>query len=248
MKKNILYFLLIVLIFINLYLIISNFVFSRKNSYLIFDSNNVLKIDNNSIKKVNKKIIKRLNYSEIYICQQECEKGYFNDGIYFEVYNNNLEKINLTSESFIKTGKKEIKNFYENSINNINSYDENLISKVLDENNLNYKITDLFITKIKIDSDINAYSLEPYLTDEPSNNNFSLVFISNKTEYEIIYMKKNSSRLSSLNKVIDINNDDLIEIILLSDMPGSAGNECYSLYQYNKSNNKYKPVINCEVE
>lgn len=248
MKKFLLYFLIIILIIINLYLICFDIYSSRKHSYIIFDNNNILKIDDKRIKKIDSKNLKKINYSNVEVCDDFCISGYINNGEYLEVYNENYEKIYLSPTSFIKKGKVEIENYSQKSINNISADDEILISKILYENNIEYNIEDLFITKIKINDISSAYSLEPYSTGGPSNNNFSLIFVSNESEYEIIYMKKNSSRLSTLDKVIDINKDNLIEIILLSDVPGSAGNECYSLYQFNKETNKYEPVINCEEE
>lgn len=248
MKKSLLYCLMIVSIFVSLYFVVFNFYSLKNYSYMIFDKNNIWRIKDNKIEKISSKNLRKINFSELDICNQKCEKGYINNKEYFEVYNDNLEKINLSSEYLIKKGRIEIKNYYEKKYNDIGENDKILILKVLKENNLDYKIDNLFITKISIDNNRSAYSLEPYLTDESSENSFSLVFISDKFEYEIIYMKKNASRLSSLNKVIDINNDNLLEVILLSDVPGSAGNECYSLYQYNKLNSKYVPIIDCEGE
>lgn len=248
MKKFLLYFLIIVLIVINLYLICFDVYSSIKHSYIIFDNNNILKIDDKRIKKIDSKNLKKINYSNVEICDDFCISGYINNDEYLEVYNENYEKIYLSPTSFIKKGEVEIENYSQKSINNITTDDEILISKILYENNIEYNIEDLFITKIKINDRSSAYSLEPYSTGGPSNNNLSLIFVSNESEYEIIYMKKNSPRLSTLNKVMDINKDNLIEIILLSDVPGSAGNECYSLYQFNKETNKYEPIINCEEE
>ena len=55
-----------------------------------------------------------------------------------------------------------------------------------------------------------------------------------------------TGRLSSLNKIVDLDNDGLEEIILISAFNGSAGNECYNLYKYNTDLKKYENIIDCE--
>ena len=93
------------------------------------------------------------------------------------------------------------------------------------------------------------YSISP-LESNIDDDSYSVVFINSNGVNNVIYNKSRNDnkdyRLSSLNRVIDMNNDGNLEIILLSDIAGSAGNECYSLYQFNSIKQKYESIIDCE--
>lgn len=248
MKKIILNLLIILLIIINIGIIWLDYYSSKNYSYIILNKNNIWKVDNNKINKINNKNVKKLNYSKIKIYDDSETNGYINNSNYFEIYNDSYEKLNVSPTTFIVKGDIQIKNYSKKIINNISLEDQEIIKKVLKDNDFNYDVNQLFVIKFKLNNNRIAYSITPYSTGGVSEESFSLIFISDNKNYEIIYKNKETTRMSSLDKIIDINNDNKLEIILLSDVPGSAGNECYSLYEYNEKSGKYEPTIDCEGE
>lgn len=246
MKKKIIYIIIILLICLNITVFIMNIV-SKNNTYIILDSNNIWKINNNKVKKVSKSNIKKLSYSKAKIYKDTSEDGYFGSINNFKFYNSTLQPEDLISNGFIVIGDKKITNYSVNLKREITEEDVNIIGKFLKENNIDYDADASLSKVIDLPDETKIYSVESLSDGGPSENGYSIIFLYKDKLSTTIYMKTGElKRISSLNRVLDINSDGIPEIILLSDTPGNAGEECYSLYKM--ESDVYKPIINCEED
>lgn len=245
--KKLLKFILISLIIINISLLIYNFLYYKNSSFIVFDSNNIWKIDNKT-KAVSKSKIKRLNYSNAKLYTGDVVQGYFESNGNFNFYDKSISSKYNLSKSLIVIGDSTIKNYTNKFSEKITKKDENLISEFLNNYSLKYK-KNSYITKAEINNNV-FYSVISSMGVD-SSDGYAVIFVSDGSESKLIYKMTSQERKlksSSLSRIADIDNDDIPEVILLSDIPGSAGNECYSLYKYDLKSNDYKPVINCEEE
>lgn len=248
MKKILTIFLMVILVILNCTLSIIFIISEYNYSFLIIDENNVWRYSDSGIKKINKSQIKRLSYENVKIYSDIVVDGYY-DYSNAKLYNLNLEKIDFSSNVVVNKGNNTIKNYSNKITNNIDINDEFYINNLLQSLNKTEKIKDLIIFKLQISDENILYSISPS-SSNIDDDSYSIIFLNSNGINNIIYNKtKNNNkdyRLSSLNKVIDLYNNGNIDIILLSDISGSAGNECYSLYEYNLKNNKYEKIIDCE--
>lgn len=246
MKQKIIYVSLSLLIVLNIVAFAMNII-SKKNTYIILDSNNIWKITNDNVKKVQKNTIKKLSYSNAKIYADNAENGYFGSINNFKFYNDTLESKSLISNAFIVIGNQKIKNYTSNLRTQINEDDVNIIGKYLKKNNIDYDLDRSLSRAIDLPDETTVYSVESLSDGGPSENGYSIIFIYKNKEANTIYLKTGElSRASALNRVLDLNSDGIPEIVLLSDTPGNAGDECYSLYKM--VSDEYKPVINCEED
>ena len=246
MKKKIFIFVIIILILINLcYIYIS--VSDNKKSYLILDCQNVWKYNGEKIKKLSKKELKKLSFSDVIKYGNETEKGYY-DFSTRRFYDSNYERKYFKVSDVIVKGPLKIKNYSYNISSNLTEDDKEEISNFLLENGKEFDLEKLYINKATLNGGV-LYFVTPYAGTDIIN--YSLIFVVDKSgSTKVIYNKSISEngnpRLSSLNKIIDLDNDGQEEIILISDIKGSAGNECYSLYKYDSDVQNYKNIIDCE--
>ena len=238
---------LIILIILNIFIVVWNYIYYKNSSFLILDENNIWKIDG-SVKKVSKSKMKLLNYSDAKLYNDKIVDGYLINDDYFKFYDKSISSNDDMYNSFIVVGDTNIKNYSSRINSELDEDDKEIITNFLDEYSIDYDEEKTITQKASI-NEKTIYYIVSLSTDGTDENGYSVIFIRNNNDTNLIYKttsSDNKMRISSLNRLIDIDNDGTIEVILLSDIPGSEGNECYSLYKYD--NNSYKPVISCEEE
>ena len=246
MKNKGLYFVIVILIVLNIIVIINNIQKDKKN-YIILDSNNVWSISDKKVTKVSKASIKRMNYASAKLYGDEGSiDGYFtyDNGMKFydKAYSNEM-KLN----SLIVVGNMKLKNYTNLLTTNIKDEDIKIVKSYFDINNRDFDKDEVVIQKAKINKDSVIYNIQTLSAEQIGNNGFSVVLLYKNGKYNAIYENYSTKgRKSSLSKILDINNDKNIEFIFLSDVYGSAKQECYSLYEYNENDNSYIPSIDCE--
>ncbi len=241
MKKIILYLVLIVMMISNIILIINNTI-NKSKTYIILDNKNIWALENNKINKVSKNNIKILNYAKSKLYNKETIDGYFSYDKGFKFYNLNYEEQRINN-SLIVIGNIEINNYTYLLNTDINDNDIKIINKYFQNNNRKFDKSKV-LSNNKI-----IYSIQSLSAEETGENGYSVIALSNGNNITPIYEKYSiTSRASSLNKVIDINNDGKEDLILLSDVKNTSGKECYSLYLYDIKTDSYVPTINCEVD
>ena len=239
MKKKI---LLIILIFLSLFYISYLKINVKDNKYIILNNKNIWQIKNDKILKVNSNIINTLNYkkSKLYI-NNEIIKGYMkldSNELYF--YDQSFYKRSFLSNSIITINKEENYKLFLSEMN-LSESDKTIINNYFKEKSENFDIDQLFLKKITINENHKIYSVS---TLEESEENYTYIFAYYNNEFIDIYNNFTNNRSSNIHFAIDINNDDNYDLVLFSDIPGSAGNECFSLYIFDGS--QYKAIINCE--
>ena len=245
MKKIFAPLLLIFLILINFFFIFKSF-YNNKISYFILDYNNVWKYDGKKVRKVNKRNLPKISFSTITKYGVEPEKGYldFSKKIF---YNKDFEESKFNVKDIAVKGLSTVKNYSYEITTNIPSDDKRIISSILSANDKETEFDKLYINKAILNKGT-LYFITPYI--DSGIKGYSFVFLVSNGKVQKIYDKDLSNskthRLSSLNKIVDLDNDGLEEIILISEINGSAGNECYNLYKYNQVLKKYEKVIDCE--
>ena len=248
MKKYLTRFTIVILVILNFVFCVLLMFEKNKYSFLILDKNTIWKYSDTEIKKVNKNRINRLSYEKVKIYCDNTLDGYY-DSRNNKIYDSYLEEMEFSPTLIINKGNNKIKNYSYNITTDIDETDKKNINDALESSGREEKIDNLLVFKLKISTTEILYSISP-LNLGIDDDSYSIIFINSEGLNKIIYNKSKSNnkdyRLSSLNRVIDINNDGHVEIILLSDIAGSAGNECYSLYQFNSKNQKYESVIDCE--
>lgn len=239
MKKKIFLIMLIFLSFFYLSYIKLN---EKKMGYIILNYDNIWVLKNNKIGKTNIKKIENLNYkkSNLYI-ENEIVRGHMHlDYTTLNFYDLNNYKRSFLSDSMITVNiKKNYSVLYTD--NNINESDKLIIKKYLKEKNEEYDEESLFLKKILVSDDSIFYNV---MTNTQANRRFSYIFLFKNKEYKSLYSSFDKNRMSYLNFAFDIDNDNDVDLILISTVYGSAENKCYSLYL--NEDNDYKPVINCE--
>lgn len=248
MNKYLTRLILIVLISLNLIFLILSHIQENKYSFLILDQDTIWKYSNKDVKQINKSKIKKLSYEKVKIYSENVFDGYY-DVNNNKIYNSYLEPIAFSSNTIINKGINKIQNYSYNITTDINKEDEKNIIDILESIGIQAEIQNLSSLKYQISENEILYSISP-LESNIDDDSYSVVFINSNGVNNVIYNKSRNDnkdyRLSSLNRVIDMNNDGNLEIILLSDIAGSAGNECYSLYQFNSIKQKYESIIDCE--
>lgn len=248
MNKYLTRLILIVLISLNLIFLILSHIQENTYSFLILDQDTIWKYSTKDVKQINKSKIKKLSYEKVKIYSENVFDGYY-DVNNNKIYNSYLEPIAFSSNTIINKGTNKIQNYSYNITTDINKEDEKNIIDVLESIGIQAEIQNLSSLKYQISENEILYSITP-LESNIDDDSYSVVFINSNGINNVIYNKSRNDnkdyRLSSLNRVIDMNNDGNLEIILLSDIAGSAGNECYSLYQFNSIKQKYESIIDCE--
>lgn len=246
MKKTIIFISLFVLLSFNIIIIIYNYYSEKNYSYIILDSKNIWQTKDEYTKKISKNRIKKFNYEQAKLYSEKEIDGYFSNEPSFTFYSKNLEEQQNIYSSLIVVGNAKITNYTHLLQNEITKEDENIITRFLSNYSLTFDKDGLYIQKIQLPNNIYLYSVTTYVEYDKE---FSVIFMYQNGTSSLVYKNienSDGSRYSSLNKIIDINNDGYADIILLSDIPNSGGNECYSLYKYNINVNNFEPVINCE--
>ena len=245
MKKKILYTILICFIIFNLFIFIYNYI-NHNNTYIILNKSSIWKINNNKVTKVNKKEFNKLNYSnaKLYRSDKTDVDGYIDNK--FNFFKNDMGQIQDTYYDLYVVGDAPLKNYTYLLLeeNEITDNDKQIVSNFIKTNN--FQISDYEIKKMNLSNDITIYSVYKLNKSNPLDTK-SYIFYYQDNIPNIIYESNDKmSRKSYINKIVDINNDGYLDLILLSDIYNSAGNECYSLYMY--EDNTFKPVINCEED
>lgn len=248
MKKNKKYILLIVLLFLNIGFIIYNL--SENSTYIILDSDNIWQISNQKIKPVSKNKIKKYSFSEAYLYNKDKIKGYLSSNNSISFYNADMNKEKISSDSLIVVGDSKIKNYSYLLTDKIIESDLKVLGDFLKSNSLQYDIDDLYVQKAILSKNTILYSVQTRVNREYIKDDYSIIFVSTNKSNQTIYKKINSKddRYSSVYKLIDVDNNGYADIILLSGITNNGGKQCYSLYTYNKSNEKYNKTIDCEEE
>lgn len=248
------YISLFILLIFNIILFINYFI-ERNCSYIILNSNNIVKVNKTKV-SVYKKKYQKLNYSKA--------KLYKNDNIidgYIQVkedkttgytnmnfYNNSLE-LEDTNDSLITIGNIKIKDYTNLISESTSEEDVKIIEKFLKDNNIG-TINDLTETTVTKINDRKIYTART-LDFNNEKDNYSTIFAKIGDNYQLISKSKGKeifTRMSSLNKIADLNNDENADLILETAPFGTDVDYCYSVYIYDKSKNHYNPVINCEED
>lgn len=248
MKKRIIYIILALLILLNIIFFVLNNI-EKNNTYIILDSKNIWKLySNGSIKKVDKNKIKKVSYSEAKLYSNDIEDGYFGSVQDYKFYNKSLNTILGKNNSFIVVGNNKIVNYSGNMVYGTDA-DTKIIINYFKKINKKYNLYATETKIVHIDDSKKIYSIVTREDGGPSDDPISVIFLYNNGATTPIYQNnKNNKKVSTLDRVLDLDNDAIPEIVLLSGQTGYAGNECYSLYKYNKTANQYKPVIKCKEE
>ena len=252
--KKIIYIILVILLFFNIILFINNFV-DNDSSYIILKSDSIIKINKNNI-SMYRKNYKKLNYSSAKLYKNdEVIDGYIkvDDSAALGYTTVNFYKRSLetedTNNSIIVVGDMKLKNYTDLISKSITKEDSKIISNYVKENSIG-KINDLTQASVTNLNNRKIYTVRNYNFNE-KDNNFSVIFLKENENYQLIYKsigEKVLKRSSKLSKIIDLNNDNNADLILESAPFGTDVDFCYSVYVFDKSSNKYKPVINCEEE
>lgn len=248
MKKSIMYIILFLLIALNLILFIYH-LFDSKNAYIILDNKNVWKVANSEVRSISKINLKRLNYKSAKLYSTDTINGYIeSDKDTFNFYTENLIKEDNLYNSIITVGDVDIKNYTSLLKSKVAEQDIQVVSEYANENGLDFDADSVVIQRAYLPNDINIYSVVTKLEDSKIIDSYSVILADIDDEIQVLYSNINNekNRYSTINKLVDINNDGYVDIIFLSDITNNAGNECYSLYMYNNSSNSFENVINCE--
>ncbi len=248
MKKRFLFIILILIgIFLNIFFIIRNINIDN-SSYMILDDKNIWKIDNYSVKKVSKSIIKKINNSSAKLYSNQDINGIVSTSNIIKFYNSSFQE-EKTTNSIIVVGDATIVNKTYLINTEMNNSDIQIINRYINLKSLDFNISELVIKKISLNNKNTLYSIQSLSAERIGKNGFSSIILYSNDSITSIYENFSSDyRVSTLDKVVDINNDGNEDLILLSDVHNSSGYECYSLYQFNSNSNKYEPIINCEEE
>ena len=247
MKKGFIYFILMFLILSNIIIVVYDYL-NKDNSYIILNEKNIWSIKDQTIKKISKTKLKKLNYSTSKLYDKEEIDGYITISNGLKFYDTTLSEKNL-QDGLIVVGNKKIKNYTYLISTKIDKEEIKNINKYFLENNIDFDESEVIIKKINLSDNRLLYDIQSLSAEMTGKNGYSVILLKEDDEITAIYENfELVSRSSSLDKVIDINNDGKEDLILLSDIHGSANNECYSLYIYNNKNTSFDPVINCEEE
>ena len=245
-KKIKLIFLLLVisLILLNIYFIVNRISMNNK-TFVILDYDNILKIDNKKIKKVSINKIKYLSYEDAYLLNNSDKtKGYLSLNKDEEVsfYDKNMNKL---TDGIIVIDNLDIIEKANTITEKLVSSDFDFIYKVLDENSIDIDLDkeEVYIIKSIMNSNDAVYNILYY----NKNQVLSLVAMKNGSDSEVIYNKKaTDDYYGTLRGIITLKDNSKPLVLLSMYKANSDYSICTNVYSYNS--NKYKNVINCEVE
>lgn len=247
MKKSFIYFILVILIILNIAVLIVDY-FNKDNSYIILDQRNIWSLKGETVKKISDNNLKKLNYSTAKLYNKDEYDGYFTASEGLRFYDATLSEQSL-QDALIVIGNKKVNNYTYLVNTDITKEDEKSIKRYFIENNIEFDVSNVLIKKIELSDNRILYDIQSLSAEMTGENGYSVILLKEDDKITSIYENfELVARSSSLNKVVDINNDGKEDLILLSDVHGSANGECYSLYMYNNKNNFFDPVINCEEE
>ena len=236
-----------ILVFVNIIFYVINF-FQDKSVYIVFDDKNIWKIKDGYASKSSSNVMKKIYYSNAVLYSNEKNEGYFGGSEKFRFYSKNLQELLRTPNSYIVVGNYDFKNNISIS-ETLTKEDENIIKKYLLDNNINNNLDNSTKKVIYLNDNSRIYSSTAIYDGKTIMNTYSVIFQYKDNSYSTIYLNNGEKpRISTLNNTINLDGDNNPELILYSDILGSAGNECYSLYKINSLSNKYEPIINCEEE
>ena len=252
--NKILYISLFILLVFNVIIFINYFI-DKNSSYVILNSNNIIKINNNKV-SIYKKKYQKLNYSSAklyngedvidgYIkIKEDSKTGYTN----INFYKKSMELADI-NDSIIVIGDNKITDYTNLMSNSISNEDSKIISKFLKDNSIGKMndLTEATVTKINGGKIYTARTLDFNNEDY----NYSTIFSKIGDNYQLLFKSKGKeifNKMSSLNKVVDLNNDNNADLILETAPFGTDVDYCYSVFIYDKSKNNYNPVINCEED
>lgn len=259
MKKNnkFIYIILFTLLFANIFVYLYITFYTSKSTYLILDYNNIIEINNDRYKLKNN-IAKRLDNSQAFLIEKEIMEGYLkieNGEEYFDnhisFYDKNLNIISDTYKSILVTDARKMKNYSYLLSYDLDDVDKKNIQKYLIENSLGTYSKNIDTIKANLPNGDIIYSIKYISSSSLDDESYSVVFMKQEDNFTTIYSKTGidfSSKISEISKIVDINNDGYIDLIMSSSRYASDDNICYSLHIYNNKNNSYENVIKCEEE
>lgn len=257
MKKRLLIIVLFLLVFLNIIFLVFE---SISDQILIIGGNTIIKYTNNNISKIKNvtKINKKYDYEKFYVYNNNLfEEDYvsFNENSNFEyvgydIYNKNMEKINLNNNFLAYKGNLKIKVLPTTVITELNDSDK----KILDNELYRYQINSSNINFNKVRADLNQdgkteeiYIVNNFNSNDEDNNKFSTVFLRTANNQIIKIVDDETSydesyKLQAYNfaYAIDIDNDNQYEIALSSYYDESA--EYYKFYKYDENSNTIKEI------
>lgn len=255
-SKNKIYFIILfIFITANVIIYLYDIVYTQNSSFLILDYDNSIQIHNNKY-SINKNIVKKLNGSQMTLLDKIGHDGYLDiknneetlDN-YVTFFDKSMEEVSQSYESIIISNNSNIKNYSYLISYEITEGDIKNIEKYLKQNNLGTYTNHIDVTKASLPNNKILYSIKSISPSSSKENNYAVIFILDGSEFYTVYTKTNieiKTKSSSINKLVDINNDNNIDLILSSSKYASDNESCYSLYIYNAKTNSYDPKINCE--
>ena len=249
--------LLFVILFVLIILYLITFIediADKNKSYFLLDPYNIYEINNGNVKTY-KGSYKKLNNSEAKLYKNGKEiEGYFkvndNQNIGYTIsrfYDKGLNEQSI-SDGILIIGNEKINDYTQYLNEKFTSSDVTIINKYLKENSLN-TLNDLSKISIAKLQNETIYQVRMISLTQNKEDSYVIIFSYKNGVYETIYLKEGENlfkRNSKLNKLVDINNDNKIDLILESAPYISDDDNCYSLYI--NENGTYKPIINCEEE
>ena len=230
------------IMFILIIIIIFYEIFKYPKEVAIFDSNTIAYYRNNKIVKVDypNKINARYNFNKLFIYNNGIlEEGYINivqenDYNYFNVYKNDLSKINIYP-LIAYTKKLNLKIYESKEETNFTDDELNTIKKVLSDNGLNDQYTGISKKSVK---NINIYNINNFKNSD--DEFYNIVFmIDNNDNSSVIdksFYNKNLINIKRLDfyGLIDIDKDGENEIVV-TETQGDDAPIYYYFYKYNSS-------------
>ena len=257
MKKRLLTILLFLLVILNIIFLVFE---KSSDQILIIGGNTIIEYTNNNVSKIKNitKINKKYDYEKFYVYNNNSfEENYvsFNensnfDHVGYDIYNKNMEKINLNNIFLAYKGNLKIKVLPTTVITEINDSDK----KILDNELYRYQINSSNINFNKVREDLNQdgkleeiYIVNNFNSNDENKKKFSIVFLRTSNDQIIKIADSETSydesyKLQAYNfaYAIDIDNDNQYEIALSSYYDESA--KYYKFYKYDEGSNTIKEI------
>ncbi len=259
MKNKIEIIVIITLILISI-LISGVFIpYINNNSiYVVVEDKAVWRKFGNKWTNLNIRNLRRLSFEQFdsFSTKEYIGKTYLDYEDSLNVYSSDFEKLSLDSGILSIKTKFDIKNKKSATFfNDIDDTDYPYVQEVLEKYNL---LNEENIEYLKYTIDINndgeedtIYSMSNFYNESEKNQAFSILFSVINDNIEIIESKIVSAddelneKSMYLRYVVDVDNDDNLEIVILKTAFGDVKSDCYTMYKYDITSNKYIKLIGC---
>lgn len=251
-KKSYIILIIVLLIYLALTLVLFKLgFFDKKESYIVFNDITALKINKEKYEFIEQKDIPTDKKYDIYDYNKYVGNYNLNfkDNTY-RIYDDNYNLIKLEKNFLAVYTKKEKIKINTNEVEELNQKDLEILSKVLEENNISAYTTLSTNQKIKLNIKNKNLYLYNVSNDDYLNNDkevFSIVFIGNEKEHYIIDVSKTEKNSMYsvpgyyINTIVDLNNDENDEIILDTQVYSQNGKPTRTIYTY--KGNKYQELL-----